>query len=74
MQSLAASDALSLNESAIAGALAEYMINGSAARNQSTNASIDTEVRRFGEEMVIEKINKIFDEARNDKEEFEESY
>jgi hypothetical protein len=50
------------------------MINGSAARNQSTNASIDTEVRRFGEEMVIEKINKIFDEAKNDKEEFEESY
>ena len=31
-------------------------------------------MRRFGEEMVIDKINKIFDEAKDDKDEFDGSY
>ena len=71
IQSLAASENQSLNESAVAGALAEYMMYGSAAR---PTASIDTETRRIGEEMIVEKINKIFDEAQKDNREFEDSY
>lgn len=71
IQSLAASENQSLNESAVAGALAEYMMYGSAAR---PTASIDTETRRIGEEMILEKINKIFDEAQKDNKEFEDSY
>lgn len=55
----------------MAGALAEYMMYGSAPRPA---ASIDAETKRIGEEMVIEKINKIFDEAQKENKEFEDSY
>lgn len=30
--------------------------------------------RRIGEEMILDKINKIFDEAARDREDFEASY
>ena len=30
--------------------------------------------RRIGEDMILEKINKIFDEAARDREDFEASY
>lgn len=44
---------------------------GSAAR---PTASIDTDTRRIGEDMIVDKINKIFDEAQRDHREFEDSY
>lgn len=30
--------------------------------------------RKIGEEMILEKINKIFDEVAKDRDEFEDSY
>lgn len=52
--------------------MAEYMMFGSAQRPAA--ASMDSETRRFGEELIIQKLNKIFDEAKKDTQEFEESY
>lgn len=45
---------------------------GSAQR--PVTASIDSETKRFGEEMIIQKLNKIFDDVKKDNQEFEESY
>lgn len=75
IKSLKASENQSLNESAIAGALAEYYLQG-----QNVNKSIDAgsvgsqDLRNIGEEVIIQKLNKIFDEMQKDNQEFEESY
>ena len=71
MQSLAASDNKSLNESALAGALAEYLLNGSAGRGTMPNVNVDksidsTNLKAIGEEMIVEKLNKVLDELKAD--------
>mgnify|MGYP001117286436 CR=1 FL=1 len=62
----------------MAGALAEYLLTGSAGKNAAgfgLDKSIDsTNLKAIGEEMILEKLNKIFDECKKDDQEFEESY
>jgi len=67
IQSVGASTNQSLNESAIANAIAEYYMNG----NQSMDSQ---QLKKVTEEMVINKINNIFDQVQEDNREFEESY
>ena len=75
INSLAATERQSLNESMLVDALTHYMVNGGQQpQNQSTTSIQSSEVRRVGEEMIIEKLNKIFDEVKGDNKEFEESY
>ena len=79
IQSIAASENKSLNESALAGALAEYLLTGSAGKNGMPTGGLDKSLdsqkfRAIGEELIIEKLNKIFDEVKADNKEFEESY
>lgn len=77
IRSLNASENQSLNESAVANAIADYYIHGSSHphRGGSVHASIDSaQMKRLTEEMIISKINNIFDEVRKDNDEFEESY
>ena len=45
---------------------------GSAKRPVA--ASIDSETKRFGEEMIMQKLNKIFDDVKRDNQDFEGSY
>lgn len=78
VKSLAASENQSLNESAIAGAIADYYLrNGSSAgrAEQLLAQSLDSQsLRQITEDLVIQKINKIFEEAARDNTEFDESY
>jgi hypothetical protein len=48
------------------------MLYGSAQRPVA--ASIDSETKRFGEEMIIQKLNKIFDDVKKDNREFSDGY
>ena len=61
-----------MNESLLVGALAEYMV-----KEQGVERSIDldsTKLRNIGEEVIADKINKIFEELKADDQEFEASY
>ena len=61
----------------MAGALAEYLLTGQAGNTNSlpVDRSIDSvNLKAVGEEMIMEKLNKIFDEVKNENQEFEESY
>jgi len=76
--SLQVKDRQSLNESLLVGALADYVVNGSA-RNEGGGAaqSIDLDsvkLRNIGEEILTDKINRIFDDLKQDDKEFEASY
>lgn len=64
IRSLAASEAQSLNESAIAEAIADYIQKGGeGSQNQSSpDRKLDSDkMRAVSEELVIDKINRIFD-------------
>lgn len=60
----------------MAGAIADYYMHGSAGKQANlSRQSIDsTQLKRVTEDMVTQKINKIFDEIHGDNEEFEQSY
>jgi len=72
VRSLAASENQSLNESALVDAIASYVQGQRRQGPASTvSQSIDGEVnpnklKALGEEMIIDKISRIFDEAKRD--------
>lgn len=75
IKSLDASERQSLNESAIANAITDYYINGQQPMTNRVNQSMDSrQLKQITEEMIVEKINRIFEDARNDNQEFEDSY
>ena len=81
IQSLKASERQSLNESALAGALAEMFMQGNGdmnrlpQQNQAMTSSLDSQkMRQIGEEVLADKINKIFDDLKKEGQEFEDSY
>ena len=49
--------------------------NGSVrGSNQSLDLRESAQMRKIGEDLIMEKINKIFDEVAGDRQDFEESY
>lgn len=76
IKSLKASENQSLNESMVIGALAEYYLNGTVKGSPALDQSIEAQsmqVRKAGEEAILEKINQIFDEQLEARE-FQSSY
>ena len=71
-----------LTESQILNAVADFVMqeaNGEPINVSMSYASLNeslsmSQKRKVGEDMIIEKINKIFDEVSKDRNEFEESY
>ncbi len=49
-------------------------VDVSGSYNSLSNSLSMSAKRKIGEEMIIEKMNKIFDEVAKDHNEFEESY
>lgn len=49
-------------------------VNGGVDVNTSQNSMSLSFKRQIGEELIVEKINKIFDEVAKDRDQFEESY
>lgn len=75
IQSMQASEAQSLNESAVAGAIAEYYMQGSQPRDLAGARSLDSaQMKEITEQVVTEKLNRIFDEFRADEKEFDAGY
>ena len=69
IRSIAASEAQSLNESALAEAIADYIQKGgSTAPNESSQEGRPDadKLRTVGEELVIDKINRIFDSVQKE--------
>jgi len=61
----------------VAGAIADYYMYGSSGNMyvQPSRQSVDSQqLKKVTEDMVVTKINMIFDEIKGDNDEFEQSY
>ena len=68
----------SLTESELLNVVTEVIMQqmnrGDVSESMASFQLTQSVERRIGEEMIIEKINRIFDEAARDRDEFEASY
>lgn len=64
---MAAVERQSLNESMLVNALTDYLVKDPSKQDLRESAAFsEGRVRQVGEEMIIAKLNKIFDEVKQD--------